>query len=548
MPGAAPRPADPHSRSSGLLIAAAIVAFGFIGSRLLGIVRTAAIADQFGSAPDVAAYRVAFLVPDLIFQVLAGATIGSAFIPVFARLYRRDGEERAWQLASSALTLITAATAALCVIAFILAPVLVPALAPGLNDATTADFDVEGKAVSLTRLMLLSPLLFAVSGMVTGILNARQQFFLPALSPMLYNVAIIFGALVLAEPWGIEGVAIGVVAGAGLHLAIQLPGLVRERMKFRLSFAWRDAAVREVGRLMGPRVLGLAAVQLNLFVTVFFASRLGSSELANVTYAFFIAQLPLALFAMALSTAAFPRLADLAADDDMAALRDTISRVLRFILFLTIPAAIGLALLREPVTRVLLERGEFTSADTTMAALAVGWYCLGIVPQAGVEIHSRGFYALGDTRTPVILTGLNLLVNAILSAILWQEFELAGLAFAVGVASWVEWLLLYHLYARRAEADTKEETTYIGAYAFAAGAMAIFLALAWWLLDFDTGARSAVGAIALGGAGAAFYFALSNWLGLPEAREAAHRARALLRREQPQQDRARSMLDALDDQ
>jgi putative peptidoglycan lipid II flippase len=546
MAEAAPGQAAP-SRPSGLLVAAAIVAFGFIGSRLLGIVRTAVIADQFGASPDVAAYRVAFLVPDLIFQVLAGATIGSAFIPVFARLYRREGEERAWQLASSALTLITAATAALCVVAFVFAPVLVPLVAPGLDESATPDFDVEGKAVSLTRLMLLSPLLFAVSGMVTGILNARQRFFLPALSPMLYNLAIIVGALVLAEPWGIEGVAAGVVAGAALHLAVQVPGLVRERMHFRLSFEWRDAAVREVGRLMGPRVIGLAAVQLNLFVTVFFASKLGSAQLANVTYAFFIAQLPLALFAMALSTAAFPRLADMVADEDMNSLRDTVSRVLRFIFFLTIPAAIGLALLREPVTRVLLERGEFTSTDTAMAALAVGWYCLAIVPQAGVEIHSRGFYALGDTRTPVILTGVNLAVNAVLSAILWQEFELAGLAFAVGVASWVEWLVLYHLYARRAGANTTEETTYIGAYAFAGGAMAIFLALSWWLLEFDTGARATVGAVALGGAGAAFYFGLSTWLGLPEVREVAERGRALLRRDGSAEDPARTMLEALEE-
>jgi putative peptidoglycan lipid II flippase len=494
----------------------------------------------------VAAYRVAFLVPDLIFQVLAGATIGSAFIPVFARLYRRDGEERAWQLASSALTLVTAATAALCVVAFVFAPLLVPLLAPGLGDGVDPAVDVEGKAVSLTRLMLLSPLLFAMSGMVTGILNARQQFLLPALAPMLYNLAIIFGALVLAEPWGIEGLAIGVVVGAALHLAVQVPGLVRERMRFRFLFDWRDAAVREVARLMGPRVLGLAAVQLNLFVTVFFASRLGSAELANVTYAFFIAQLPLALFGMALSTAAFPRLAEMVADGDLEGLRDTISRVLRFILFLTIPAAVGLALLREPLTRVLLERGEFTSADTTMAALAVGWYCLGIVPQAGVEIHSRGFYALGDTRTPVVLTAMNLAVNAALSAILWKEFELAGLAFAVGVASWVEWLLLYHLYARRAGADTKEEMGYLGAYGLSAGAMAWFLSMAWWFVDVESGAEAWVATVGLGGAGAAFYFALCNLLGLPEVAEAANRVRMLIRRDSPPEDRAKAMLNTLE--
>jgi putative peptidoglycan lipid II flippase len=164
-----------------------------------------------------------------------------------------------------------------------------------------------------------------------------------------------------------------------------------------------------------------------------------------------------------------------------------------------------------------------------------------------VEIHSRGFYALGDTRTPVILTAVNLAVNVVLSAILWQEFELAGLAFAVGVASWVEWLLLYHLYARRTETDTKQETTYIGAYAFAAGAMAWFIAVAWWFIDIESGAEAWVAAGALGAAGAAFYFALCNLLGLPEVQEVASRARLLLRRDSEPGDPARAMLDALDE-
>ncbi|HEX6030060.1 MAG TPA: lipid II flippase MurJ, partial [Tepidiformaceae bacterium] len=242
-------------RTGGLAVAATIVAFGFVGSRLLGVVRSIVIANQFGTSADYEAYVVAFRIPDLIFQVLAGATLGSAFIPVFARLYRRENEARAWELASKVMTLITAATAALCLLAFLLAPWLVPLTAPGLDN--------EGKAVFLTRFMLLSPLLFAMSGMVTGILNARQLFFLPALAPMLYNLAIIFGAVVLAEEWGINGLAAGVVIGAGLHLLVQVPGLVRERMKFRPSFDWRDGAVREVGRLMGPRVIGLAAAQLN---------------------------------------------------------------------------------------------------------------------------------------------------------------------------------------------------------------------------------------------------------------------------------------------
>jgi putative peptidoglycan lipid II flippase len=528
--GHPPQPPAPPRIASGLAIAAAIVAFGFIGSRLLGILRTVAIADAFGAAPELDAYRVAFLVPDIIFQVLAGATLGSAFIPVFARLYRRDSEDRAWQLASAMLNLVTAATAALCIVAFLFAPLIVPVLAPGLGDDIGQHEELTGKAVSLTRLMLLSPFLFAVSGMVTGILNARQRFLLPALAPMLYNLAIIFGAVVLADHWGIEGLAAGVVIGAGLHLGVQVPGLVRERMRYRAIFDWRDAAVREVGRLMAPRVLGLAALQLNLFVTIFFASKVGSGAIAAATYAVVIAQLPLGLFGMAFSTAAFPRMADQVADGDFDGLRITVSRVLRVIMFLTVPAAIGLALLREPVTVVLLERGAFTSADSALTAGALGFYCLGIIPQAGIEIHSRGFYALGDTRTPVVLTILNLAVNAVLSALLWERFELQGLAFAVSAASWVEWLLLAYVYSGRTGATPIDDASALAKFACIGAAMAVFVAVAFVVLEDAGQVESLVTLLAAAAGGAAVYLGFARWLNLPEAGEIGARVRSVLRR------------------
>ncbi|MEO8541041.1 MAG: lipid II flippase MurJ, partial [bacterium] len=287
------------ARTGGLAIAAAIVAFGFIGSRLLGIVRTVVIARTFGSSPDLDAYFIAFRIPDLIFQVLAGATLGSAFIPVFARVYRRESEAAAWRLASHVINLVTTATAALCLIAFIFAPLIVPILAPGLGKDLGRHDELTAKAVTLTRIMLLSPLLFAVSGMVTGILNGRQRFFLPALSPMLYNLAIIFGAVALAGRWGVKGLAVGVVAGAALHLAVQVPGLFRERMKYEPGFGRSDPAVREVARLMGPRVIGLAAAQFNFVVTGFFASKVGAAAISQLTYAWLLATLPLALFGMA---------------------------------------------------------------------------------------------------------------------------------------------------------------------------------------------------------------------------------------------------------
>ena len=511
------------SPSGGLAIAAAIVAFGFLGSRLLGVLRTVVIADAFGASPELDAYNVAFRVPDLIFQVLAGATLGSAFIPVFARVARRDGDDPAWKLASTVLNLVTAATAVLCVVAFAFAPLLVPLLAPGLGEDVGRHAELTDKAVKLTRLMLLSALLFSVSGMVTGILNGRQRFFLPALAPMLYNVAIIFGAVFLSGPWGVEGLAAGVVIGAGLHLVVQIPGLVRERMRYRFSFDWRDSSAREVARLMGPRVVGLAAAQVNFLVTIYFGSKVGSSTISNLNYAWLLAGLPLALFGMALSTAVFPRLAGHAADEDMASLTETISRVLRVIMFLTIPAALGLALLRSPATVLLLQRGEFTSADAAITAAALGFYCLGIVPQAGIEIHSRGFYALGDTRTPVILAVLTVALNFILSALLWEEYEYRGLAFAVAASSWLEWALLYALYLRRTGASAAADLSAIARFALCGAGMTLFLALAFLPFDDATPSQQAVIAVAGGIAGAAVYAGMAHWLGIEELREAVSR-------------------------
>jgi len=520
---------EPANVTGGLAIAAAIVAFGFIGSRLLGVVRTIAIADAFGSSPELDAYNIAFRVPDLIFQVLAGATLGSAFIPVFSRVYRREGSAEAWRLASRVLNIVTVATAALCVVAFVAAPVLVPLLAPGLGEDIGRRDELMDEAIELTRLMLLSPLLFAVSGMITGILNGRQQFLLPAISPMLYNLAIIFGAVFLADEWGVKGLAAGVVIGSGLHLAVQVPGLFRERMRYEPGFGRGDAAVREVARLMGPRVVGLAAAQVNFVITGFFASKVGSSAISNLTYAWLLAGLPLALFGMALSTAAFPRLAEQAADEDMEALTATVSRVLRVIMFLTVPAALGLAMLREPATVVLLERGEFLRGDSLITAAALGWYCLGIVPQAGIEIHSRGFYALGDTRTPVATAIAAVVLNLTLSAVLWSEYGTEGLAFAVSAAAWLEWAALYWLYTRRTGAELWGDLEEIAAISVCGAAMALFLAIA--MVGFDIESRTDHALVAVSGAlaGAAFYAGMARLLRVEELEEATARIGARFR-------------------
>jgi putative peptidoglycan lipid II flippase len=513
--------ADVGSRESSLriraiLIATAIVAFGFIGSRLLGVLRTVAIADAFGSDPELGAWHVAFRVPDLIFQVLAGATLGSAFIPVFARVSRREGMDQAWRLASIMLNLVTAGTALLCLIAFALAPRLVPVLAPELGEDVGRADELTDQAVDLTRIMLLSPFLFAVSGMITGILNGRQQFFLPALAPMLYNLAIIFGALALSGPFGVEGLAVAVVGGAGLHLLVQVPGLVRERMRYSALLDWRDSAVREVGRLMAPRVVGLAAAQLNFVVTLYFASKVGTAEISDLNYAWLLAQLPLAVFGMAISTALFPSMADQIASGEGERMQEVVSQALRVIMFLTIPAALGLALLRVPVTTLVLERGEFTARDTVITAAAVGWYCLGIIPQAGIEIHSRAFYAMGDTRAPVILAVAAVGLNLALSGLLYTEYGHKGLAFSVSAAAWFEWLVLYRWYILRTGASARNDFGAMAVFSMCGAVMALFLVLTTAGMDGAGRADNVVIALAGAMAGGCVYIALARLVRVPE--------------------------------
>ena len=283
------------ARAAGLVMAL------FVISRALGLLREMVISHQFGTGGDLDAYLAAFRVPDILFQVVAGGALASAFIPTFASYWSQDNQPGAWRLASAIINLVLIITTGLAVLAAALAPWLVRIIiAPGFGPARqvlTAD---------LMRLMLLTPVIFGVSGVLMGILNARQHFLLPALAPVLYNLGIIAGAISLAPTMGVYGLAVGVVAGALGHLLVQIPGLVRYGMRYTATLGLRDAGVHEVGRLMLPRMVGLAAVQLNFLVNTILASSLVPGSLAVLNYAWLLMLLPQGVFAQAVATAAFP--------------------------------------------------------------------------------------------------------------------------------------------------------------------------------------------------------------------------------------------------
>ena len=433
------------SRSS-IIGAVLLIGISFLGSRLLGVARTSVIAEQFGTSVELDAFWVAMRLPDLVFQLLAGATLASAFIPVYARVLQHRGERSAWRLASIVLNWVLLGTIALSVAVFFAAEWIVPALAPGLGEDSGIQDEIIDDAVFLTRVLLLSPILFAVSGMLTGILHARRHFLLPAISPMLYNLAIILGALLLPEQLGVEALVIGVVAGSGLHLLIQLPALsaalVRSGGGLGLHLNLGDLEAREVLRLMAPRTLGLAAAQINLIVLTFFGSMVGDSSISALNFAWLLLMFPVGLFGMSLATAVFPSLAERAALAGPTAVNTMVSQTLRFTLFLAIPASVGMLLLRDSIVSTLLEHGAFDAVASQLVADALLFYSIGIFAHAAIEIVSRGFYVLGDTRTPVALAIASMLLNILLSAVLVGPMELKGLALALSISAIAEFALL----------------------------------------------------------------------------------------------------------
>lgn len=424
--------------------AAALVMGFFIISRALGLLREVVIGAQFGTSAELDAYLAAFRVPDLLFQLVAGGALGSAFIPTFtARLVQGD-RAKAWRLASAVANLMILVLTVVAVIAALSAPWLVQhLLAPGFSASQQA------LTVSLMRLMLISTIIFGVSGLVMGALNAMQHFLAPAAAPVIYNLAIIGGAWLLGSTLGVRGLAIGVLVGAVGHLLVQTPALIRLGARYTPVLDVRDAAVREIGRLMAPRVLGLAAVQLNFWVNTILASGLPEGRLAALNYGWLIMLLPQGIFAQAVATVAFPTFAAQVAHHNLAALRSTFTTSLRTILFFILPAAIGLILLAQPLIAVLLQRNAFTAASTALVTTALQLYALGLVGHSVVEIAARAFYALHDTTTPVVVGVGAMLLNIVLSLLLLGPLQHGGLALANSIATTLEMIVLLWLLRKR---------------------------------------------------------------------------------------------------
>jgi putative peptidoglycan lipid II flippase len=323
----------------------------------------------------------------------------------------------------------------------------VPLTAPGLGDDSGQSSELTSLAVDLTRIMMISPVLFAVSGMFMAILNARQHFLAPAIAPLFYNLAIIVGALLSDD---VRVLAVCAVIGALLHLVVQIPALRLVGMVWQPLWDWSNQFVRDVLRLMGPRVVGLAAFHLNFVVATFFASTEGPGAISAVNCAWLVVMMPLGLFGMAISTAVFPRMAEQATRESDE-LRGTTASSLRLILYFTIPASIGLCILARPITAFLLQSGAFDAESMRLVAGVLAFYAVALFAHGAIEILSRGFYAVSDTRTPVTFAIVSLVINFVLCIVLVGPFGIRGLAAALSIATIVEFGLLLRGLTRRLE-------------------------------------------------------------------------------------------------
>ncbi len=418
-------PSSPDSLSANRQIAraAGVVTLAFVISNLSGLVRQILVADAFGTSSIMEAFNAANRISETLFNLVAGGALGSAFIPTFTSLLAKEKRQQAWRLASSITNLVLIVLTMTAALAAIFAPQVVRyILAPGF----ATDPAKEALTISLIRLMLPSAVLFGLSGLIMGILNSHQKFFIPALTPSMYQIGMIFGVTVLAPRMGIYGLAWGVIIGAALHLILQLPLLFKQGGNYSFSLNLKSPGVRKVARLMGPRLLGVAVVQLNFWINVRLASLQPEGSVTAIQFAFALMLMPLAAIAQSIATAALPTFSIQVAQNKLHEMRGSLSATLRGILLLSIPASLGLILLRKPIITLLFQRGEFSAHSTDLVAWALLWYAAGLVGHAMVEILARAFYALHDTKTPVFIGIAAMSLNVLFSFLFSAAFSRLG--------------------------------------------------------------------------------------------------------------------------
>jgi len=498
--------------------AAGVVGSATLLSRIFGFIRDVVVAWFFGAGMASDAFFVAFRIPNLLRRLLAEGSLSIAFIPVFTDHLTRNGKADAFLLARAALRLISVLLAVTAVLGILLSPLIIRIVGIGFADSP----EKLALTVTLTRIMFPYIFFIGLVALCMGILNVLGHFAAPALAPVLLNIAMI-GSVLLISPHLEEpviGLAVGVLIGGALQLILQVPFLISKGLRFWQKAGFYHPGLKQVCVLMLPTVFGTAVYQINILVGTMLATLLEGGSVSYLYYADRLVEFPLGIFAIATATAVLPSLSRQAAARDFEALRTTFAYSMNLVLYITIPAMVGLIVLREPIVALLFQRGAFDAMTVRMTAVALLYYAVGLWAFSAVRIVVSTFYALQDTRTPVRMAAVSVVANIVLSVILMQGLQHGGLALATSLASMVNLaLLLKALRNRLGRLGWEAVRRSIFKTAVCSAAMG----LAVWGVAFlavpsgrDSAARLLLGLVVSIGAGLVSYGAFSYLARIPE--------------------------------
>lgn len=463
-----------HGEASGVGWAALVIGVSAMLSRLLGVLRDRLLASHFGAGVELDAYYAAFRLPDTLYNLLIVGALSAGFIPVFAEYWEKDGRDAAMRLAGHVLTLAGWVLAAASVLCIATASWTVPFIAPGFAP------DQLSQAVSLSRIMGLSPLILGLSAVMGGVLQATKRFVSFSVAPILYNVGIIAGILFLSPRMGIAGVAVGVIIGASLHLLAQASVVIPLGLQRVAGPHGRDPGVRRILTLMIPRVAGLALSQVNLIVLLALTTGLATGSVAVFTFASNIQSLPLGVIGISFALAAFPALSLAASQhvwtDFYGILQQTLARIFYYML----PAAGLLILLRGDLVRLLLHTGRFQEEDAVRTSTVLLWFSLSLVAQGMIPVLVRAYYARQDTKTPLAISVCAEIATLALAFALKGRYGVAGIAMAFSVGACLQASLLLFITTRtHAQASVRKLVSSVwrslAAFALAATSAAPFI-------------------------------------------------------------------------
>ncbi|MCL5795608.1 MAG: murein biosynthesis integral membrane protein MurJ [Patescibacteria group bacterium] len=424
-----------------------IVTFTF--SNLLGLIRDHFLAQKIPTT-FLDCYYAAFRLPDLIFNLLALGAISAAFIPVFSAYLAKKDTKEAWKVANSFLNIVVVFLIICLIILAILMPILIPLLVP--------DFDSEklSLTIKLARLMLISPILFGISYILSSILNSFKRFLVCSFSPLVYNLSIIIFTVLFADKIGVYAPVIGVLVGALLHLSIQLPTAIFLGWRPSFIFEWFNSGVKKIIALIFPRAIGLGAMQIMLIFFTAIASSLGAGSIAVFNLADNIQTMPTAVFSNSLAVAIFPNLSQAASLDKKQEFSNLIWKSIRAIVMVLIPAGVAIILLRAQIVRLILGSGHFGWQQTIDTANTLGWFAAALVFQGLIPIIARAYYARHNTKTPTTISIICMALSVILAYILSRSMGVSGLALAFSISGFINALLLY-VFLRQENPDLKIE-------------------------------------------------------------------------------------------